>query len=167
MAPMAIPIHGGYDCGDPHCRVLGPHPLARWRELATVHVAHVDRIWSTTPWGIALVTGHRFDVLEVPAHIGSPTHHHIGARCPTAITPDKKWLFVITPGSVLPAALNGCRDVTLHGKDSWAPASPTPYLRNRVYWMSPPTATQWRPGDATEVFEAAVQAHTGRLHLTV
>jgi hypothetical protein len=72
-----IPMHaawpeGGCTCVDPTCSDPGKHPrLAGWKRLASTDPALVGEWWRRWPQAnLALITGRRFDVLDLDGNQG-------------------------------------------------------------------------------------------------
>jgi hypothetical protein len=72
-----VPMHnarfgGGCSCDDPGCSDPGKHPRLRgWKRLASTDPAVVGEWWRRWPYSnLALVTGRRFDVLDLDGEHG-------------------------------------------------------------------------------------------------
>lgn len=123
-------------------------PVAINHDAATIAARHasadpgrVAAWWNCRRWDIGLVTGIAFDVLQLPAHLGSPLHRTLHDSCPTAISPTKTWMFVVTPDNALDPALADAGAILHHGPVLLAPPTRTP--AGRYSWIIPPhLATQ-------------------------
>lgn len=157
VTPGAPLREGRFDCGQPGCLTTGCHPaLERWEEEASIEPRRVAAWWRRHPHAVLLATGHSFDAIEVPAHLGART---LGAarvqtrlaepasetvRGPVAVTPTGRWMFLVRPGEPLRPELAECSDIVRHGPGSWIPAPPTLLPEGPVRWAVSPEETRWR-----------------------
>jgi hypothetical protein len=75
IAPLAIQRDGYCACRLVDC--IEPH-LAPGQPPVITSVNAAETAFSNGRWAIALLTW-RFDVLELPAHVGAPLHHQLKA----------------------------------------------------------------------------------------
>ncbi|MFD9905663.1 SCO3374 family protein [Streptomyces sp. NPDC059063] len=118
-----------------------PDPVRRWYER--------DLGWAVAPGpGVRLVTGVRFDVLELPADAGFAALRHLGPKAPVALHGETMRLFVAA-GSAdeLPGLLDWLEwggiplDLTAIGAGGLvdAPTPPgVPGSRGAAVWLRPP-----------------------------
>jgi hypothetical protein len=167
VTPGACRAGSRFSCGRAGCPTMTCHPaLERWAEAASHDVRTVAAWWCAAPYTVLLATGRAFDVLEVPAYLGSPVARPAGesprtpveARGPVAVSPTGRWMFLVLPGQPLRPELAERLDVVRHGRDSWVPAPPTGLLEGRVRWAVPPERTDWRLPDPYRVQQALVEA---------
>jgi len=110
---------------------------------------------------LMLVTGRTLDVLEVPAAIGRGICVQLraaGVVVPVAATPTGAWWYPVTPGAVLPAALQGVAGVVLHGAGDAVAAPPSQVPDGWVHWRVPPAACDYGVAPAALIFSAAATA---------
>ncbi|MGK5684794.1 bifunctional DNA primase/polymerase [Actinoplanes sp. URMC 104] len=162
VTPGARLTRHRFACGRPDCSIMACHPtLESWEDSASTDPADVHAWWRREPHTVLLVTGRRFDVLEVPAALGlrvlGRARLHTGlfgvagadARGPVAVTAAGRWMFLVQPGTPLRPELDHRLDVVRHGAGSWIPAAPSRMAEGPVRWAVPPEETQWRlPGAA-------------------
>jgi len=135
------------------CPTVAIHPDWKdWQPTATTDLDWVATLWATRPRAILLATGRTFDVLEVPAFLGTGAARG-AARGPVAVTGTGRWMFLVRPGARLRPELAYRPDVVLHGPGSWIPAPPTRTTEGRVCWLVDPEEVHWQLPDP-----AAVQA---------
>ncbi len=154
VTPGAVLAGQRFVCGRAGCPTVGAHPaLDRWEWSASTQPSTVATWWQHRAYTVLLVTGTAFDVLEVPAHLGSRIlgATTLGAgigrpevRGPVAVTPTGRWMFWVRPGDPLRPELADCLDVIRHGESSWVPAPPTRAVEGRVRWAVSPEQVQWR-----------------------
>ena len=153
-----------FTCGRPGCPITACHPaLESWEETASIDAVQVQKWWRHTAHTVLLVTGRRFDVLEVPATLGlkalGRARLHTGvlgveradARGPVAVTATGRWMFLVRPGLPLRSELDHRLDVVRHGLGSWIPAPPSRALEGPVCWAVAPERVRWRLPDAEVV----------------
>jgi hypothetical protein len=146
VVPGAPLIGGRYACS-PLCPTVACHPaLEDWENRATVDQSDVDEWWSAAAFSVLLATGHSFDVIEVPGHLGSPATRH-AALGPVAVAPSGRWMFFVQTGDTLRPELDERLDVVLHAAGSWVPAPPTRSPIGNVRWAVHPGVTGWRLPD--------------------
>jgi len=166
VAPGACPAGHRLACDRADCRITGCHPaIESWQDDAGTDPPRVARWWRRRPYPVLLITGGRFDVLDVPAAVGLRTlgavrlHTDVlgaadgDARGPVAVTPSGRWMFLVRPGADLRPELGSCPDVRHHGRGSWIPAAPSRTPEGPVRWAVPPEQTGWQLPES-----AAVQA---------
>jgi hypothetical protein len=151
--------------------------MVRWESYRVVYGAelraaareYVDHGWPVAEIcsaGLLLTTGSVLDVIEVSAAVGRRVCEQLraaGLVVPVAATPTGRWWFPVTPGAVLPAALDDA-DVVLHtdGAVVLAPPSGTP--DGWVHWRVAPALSGYRPSPADTILAAlpaAVEVHHG------
>lgn len=149
-----------FACGRPGCPIMACHPaLESWEDTASTDPGQVQAWWRHEPYSVLLVTGRRFDALEVPAALGVRAlgavrlHRRPDAHGPVAVTAAGRWIFLVTPGRPLRSELDHRLDVVHHGLGSWVPAAPSRMLEGPVRWAVPPEQARWRLPDA-EVVQA-------------
>jgi len=150
VAALAVPRSGRCQCERGDC--AEPHLL----DGATiVDPADAEETWADHGWGIALVTS-RFDVVDLPAQYGAPLHQRLLTRCPTATAPnDRRWHFVMEPGSIEASLLTTASGVVHSGPDDWIPASPTRTVATgRIGWVVHPMHAQWQPYRRADAVDA-------------
>nr|MDQ2710251.1 DNA primase [Actinomycetota bacterium] len=101
--------------------------------------------------------GEVLDVLSVPAALGSAVHRVLSRSTATAITPAARWLFVVTPGELLPTSL-AAAGVVRHGAGEWVAVPPAPLRRGRPAWLVEPQVVRWRPAPAAFVHAVLTNA---------
>lgn len=146
---------------------LGPVPLHDdWLELASAGPERVATLWSGRPFSLLLATGLVLDVLDLPTELGRRTAvelRTIGFPAPIAATPTGRWLFPVVTGEPLCAELAGHPEVVLHGRGSWIPLPPSPYVHGVVHWRVKPAVSGWTVPRSSDVQQAVVDAlHAGR-----
>lgn len=151
-------IVGSRLCGDrfscgPGCQTVSCHPLS-CRPGDPVAPAlrrptDIEAKWRESPYSVLLSTGDRFDVVDVPAHIGAlAVDAPLG---PVAVTPVGRWMFFVRPGAPLRPELACLSDVVLHSEGSWVPAPPVRSPKGRVRWIVTPGESKWRVPNAERV----------------
>lgn len=145
-----------FDCGRPGCPTTACHPaLEEWEQAASVDPDRIAQWWRYAPHGVLLPTGKAFDVLEVPAPLGSLAVASPGwrgpVRGPVATAPTGRWMFFVRTGEPLLPELAGRLDVVAHTRGSWVPAPPTRLVDHPVRWSVPPSAVGWRLPDGYAV----------------
>jgi hypothetical protein len=161
VTPGACLAGDRFTCERPGCPTVGCHPaLERWEEAATSDAVRIGDWWSALPHTVLLATGHTFDVLEVPAHLGlrvlglARLHGHVlgpgrlRVGGPLAMTPTGRWMFLVKPGDRLRPELDGQPDVLHHGPGSWVPAPPSRLPEGRVRWAVTPDEVHWQLPDS-------------------
>jgi hypothetical protein len=171
VVPGACLTGTRFICGRAGCPTTSCHPaLEFWEREATVDLARVAAWWRSRPFSVLLATGHTFDVLEVPAHLGlrvlgaarllagvvGPGRGQV--RGPVAVTPTGRWMLLVAPGDPLRPELDECLDVVRHGLGSWIPAPPTRMPEGPVRWAVAPEEVQWRLPDSYAVQAMLVDA---------
>ena len=163
MAAQGWPVTPGaslrdrrFDCGRPGCPTSTCHPaLDGWEQAASCDPVRVANWWRYAPHSVLLATGVAFDVLEVPAPLGSlviaAADWRNTARGPVATLPTGRWMFLVSPGGSALPELAGRLDIVRHGRGSWIPAPPTRLVEGPVRWLVPPTAVAWRLPDPAEL----------------
>jgi hypothetical protein len=146
-----------YICG-PLCVTVSCHPAAD-RQPST-RLSDVDSWWQLHPFSVLLPTGHAFDVLELPSHLGAALlrEPHPRALGPVAVAPGAAWAFLVAPGHGLRPELAGRLDIVLHGPGSWIPAPPTRTPAGAWRWRLHPDSTGWRLPDPYSVQERLLTA---------
>ncbi len=148
VVPGAYLAGDRFTCGT-GCPTVGCHPAYQpWETSVSLESRLIGRVWALRPFAVLLATGYAFDVLEVPAHIGTATTRMSG---PIALTPLGRWMFLVRPGAELHPELAAQHDVVLHGQGSWIPAPPTRTPDGRVRWLVAPHECQWRLPDSRQV----------------
>src|SRR5262245_52757743 len=101
-----------FSCG-PGCRTVSCHPVPCQPSAPPprpLHdIAEVAAAWRRSPYSVLLPTGVRFDVVDVPAHIGTLARDALLG--PVAVTPIGRWMFFVKPGSTLRPELAALCDV--------------------------------------------------------
>jgi Bifunctional DNA primase/polymerase, N-terminal len=98
---------------------------------------------------VLLSTGDRFDVVDVPAHIGALARDALLG--PVAVTPVGRWMFFVRPGVPLRPELACLSDVVLHSEGSWVAVPPVRSPSGRVRWIVTPSESKWRVPNAERV----------------
>nr|WP_308121439.1 bifunctional DNA primase/polymerase [Actinoplanes bogorensis] len=147
-----------FACGRPGCPIMACHPaLESWEDTASVDPGQVQAWWRHEPYSVLLVTGRRFDVLDVPAALGlrvlgsTRLSRRREACGPVAVTAAGRWMFLVGPGVPLRSELDHRLDIVRHRRGSWIPAAPSRMPEGTVRWAVPPEQTQWRLPDAEMV----------------
>lgn len=140
----------------------GPVPLHDdWLDLAGSKPDRVASLWSGRPFSLLLATGFDIDVLEIPAELGRRTAvelRTIGVPAPIVATPAGRWLFPVVSGEGLCAGLAGRSEVVLHGRGSWIPLPPSPFVHGVVHWRVKPAVCGWTVPRSHDVQRAMVDA---------
>lgn len=163
VTPGACLTGHRFDCGRPGCPIMMCHPaMEAWEDTATTDDDLVHRWWRRRPYSVLLVTGRRFDALEVPAALGlrvlgSARLHRAGIG-PVAVTAAGRWMVLVRPGAPLRSELAHRLDVVRHGHGSWIPAPPSRMLEGPVRWAVPPERTQWSLPDPETVQDLLVES---------
>ena len=149
-----VPMHaarpgGGCSCPDPACSDPGKHPRLRgWKRLASTDPAVVGEWWRRWPHAnLGLVTGRRFDVLDLDGDQGvealravlsiAPTEH----PGPVARTGGGGWHLLYAPTG-LGNRVGLLPGVDWRGRDGLIVAPPSQHASGRRYpWVRPLTAT--------------------------
>jgi hypothetical protein len=150
VVPGAVLVGDRFRCEETGCLTVACHPARwSWEGMALRDPDKVARRWAR-PHAILLATGRAFDVLEVPAFLGTGAAGD-GPPAPVAVTGAGRWMFVVRTGATLRREL-ACRpDVVLHGEGSWVPAPPTQTLEGRVRWLVDPEEVSWQLPDPRAV----------------
>jgi hypothetical protein len=148
-----VPMHaaqpgGGCSCPDRTCSDPGKHPRLRgWRRLATTDPAVAGEWWRRWPQAnVGLVTGRRFDVLDLDGEQGvealraalsiAPTEH----PGPVARTGSGGWHLLYAPTG-LGNRVRLLGGVDWRGRGGLIVASPSRHATGRRYtWVRPLTA---------------------------
>jgi bifunctional DNA primase/polymerase-like protein len=147
VVPGAVRSSGRYRC-EAGCPTRGVHPdWTDWEPTATTDPEWVTALWAFRPRAVLLATGRVFDVLEVPAFLGTAAVRGPG-RGPVAVTGVGRWMFLVRPFAMLRPELATRPDVVLHGAGSWVPAPPTWTNEGPVRWLVDPEEVHWRLPDA-------------------
>jgi Bifunctional DNA primase/polymerase, N-terminal len=146
----------------------GPVPLHDdWFELASTGPESVGNLWCGRPFSLLLATGLVLDVLDLSAELGRRTAaelRHVGLPAPIAATPTGRWLFPVVTGEPLCAVLADHPEVVLHGRGSWVPLPPTPFVHGVVHWRVKPDVSGWHVPRSSDVQQAILDAlYTERL----
>jgi len=140
----------------------GPIPLHDdWLELAGNDPKKVASLWTGRPYSLLLATGFTLDALDVPAELGrriATELRAIGLVAPIAATPAGRWLFPVMTGGPLGSELNGHPEVVLHGRGSWVPLPPSPFVHGVVHWRVKPEVAGWHVPRSSDVQQAVVDA---------
>jgi hypothetical protein len=139
-------------CDRPTCWATSCHPLLPEWETAT---ALGGNWWHDMPHSVLLPTGRTFNAIEVPALVGSSVHD---IRGPVIITPNGRWIFLMSPGTPLREELDERDDIVHHGPGSWIPAPPTVLPEGSVRWHISPRQVGWRLPDPGEAQQALLNA---------
>lgn len=154
-------------CADLGCPKSGCHPaLLNWADAATRDLTRVAAWWRDHPYTVLLPTGRAFDVVEVPAHLGTMVArgtlrgpgHRRRWHGPVAVSGTGRWMLLVRPGEALRPELDHQTGVLLHQRDSWVPAPPTREIVGRVRWEVPPDEVGWRLPDPNAVQRLLVDA---------
>lgn len=148
-------------CDRVGCPAPGAHPLSQtWQLQATSDPEQVAKIWKATPGAnVILVTGRVFDVLDVPAQVGTAALARMErARLrpgPVAISAGNRVLFfVLTRGApadedewwscgldASPDPSMQAEAVRWHCRDSYVLAPPSRFGRDQdVRWVRAPSS---------------------------
>lgn len=141
-----------FSCG-PGCHTVACHPVScQDTEPPMRRIEEPDDVksaWRRLPFSVLLDTGDRFDVIDVPAHIGALARDvTLG---PVAMTPTGRWMFFVRPGAWLWPELSSLPDVVMHTHGSWVPAPPVRSPDGSVRWVMSPRESQWRLPDPDHV----------------
>jgi hypothetical protein len=148
VVPGAVLMGDRFRCGETGCPTVACHPArARWEGTALRDPVAAAACWARLPHAILLATGRAFDVLEVPALLGTSAVDGDEPRGPVAVTATGRWMFLVRPGAALRRELARRPDVVLHGEGSWVPAPPTQTLEGRVRWLVDPEVVTWQLPD--------------------
>ena len=149
-----VPMHaaqpgGGCSCADPACSDPGKHPrLGGWKRLASTDPAVVGEWWRRWPdANLGLVTGRRFDVLDLDGDLGvealravlsiAPAEH----PGPVARTGGGGWHLLYAPTG-LGNRVGLLPGMDWRGRDGLIVAPPSQHASGRRYsWVRPLTAT--------------------------
>jgi hypothetical protein len=149
-----VPMHtahpgGGCSCPDPGCAEAGKHPRLRgWQRLAAVDPATVGEWWRRWPdANLGLVTGRRFDVLDLDSEQGvealcaalsiDPAEH----SGPVARTGGGGWHLLYAPTG-LGNRVGLLPGVDWRGRGGLIVAPPSQHASGGRYrWVGPLTAT--------------------------
>lgn len=149
-----VPMHsalpdGDCTCTDPACSDPGKHPrLCGWQRLAAVDLAVVGEWWRSWPQAnLGLVTGRRFDVLDLDGAAGvealraalsiAPWEH----TGPVARTGGGGWHLLYRP-SGLGNRVRLAPGLDWRGQGGLVVAPPSQHASGRCYtWVRPLTAT--------------------------
>ncbi|GDY31943.1 bifunctional DNA primase/polymerase [Gandjariella thermophila] len=147
-----------YVCVRADCAEDGPHPVWRaWRERATTDPATVRSWYRLCEFGVAVLTGARFDVLEVPEPWGERVQTLLatgGSAGPAAVYPERgRRLFWVARGLRLDDDL-AAAGFRVRGEGGWALAPPSRTRGGPVRWTVPPERVSWRPAHLSAVREA-------------
>lgn len=140
----------------------GPVPIhENWLELASASPDDVAALWPGQPFSLLLATGLVYDVLDLSAELGRRTAaelRNIGLPAPIAATPTGRWLFPVVTGEPLCADLANHPEVVLHGRGSWVPLPPSPFVHGVVHWRVKPDVSGWHVPRSTDVQQAVLDA---------
>jgi len=139
-------------CDRPTCWASSCHPLLPDWEAATTLLGGW---WDHKPHSVLLPTGRTFNAMEVPALIGSSVR---GIGGPVMITPNGRWIFLISPGTPLREELEARDDIVHHGPGSWIAAPPTVLPEGTVRWLISPRQVGWQLPDSGEAQRAVLSA---------
>ena len=139
-------------CDRPTCWATSCHPLLPDWETATTAAGGW---WDDKPHSVLLPTGRAFNAIEVPALIGSSVW---GIGGPVIITPNGRWIFLISPGTPLREELDERGDIVHHGPGSWIPAPPTVLPEGPVRWHISPRQVGWQLPDSGQAQKALLNA---------
>lgn len=157
-------------CDRTNCFATSSHPLFDdWESRSSTRSDQLDEWWSERPHALLLPTGHAFDVLEVPALLGSravcgpPTGPGRATsagrvRGPVAVTAGGSWMFLMRSGGTLAPELDHRVDVVRHSLGSWIPVPPTVLPDGPIRWKVSPQSIGWQLPDPDEFQAALVQA---------
>lgn len=140
----------------------GPLPIHdNWLELAGAGADRTASLWSGRPFSLLLATGLVYDVLDLSAELGRRTAaelRNIGLPAPIAATPTGRWLFPVVTGEPLCADLATHPEVVLHGRGSWVPLPPSPFVHGVVHWRVKPEVSGWHVPRSSDVQQAVLDA---------
>ncbi len=143
VLPGAFLDRGRYTCG-PMCPTVACHPaVVATPGEASYERDELEQWWSSAAFSVLLATGAAFDVIEVPAALGTAALR-AAPPGPVAANPNGNWMFFVAPGDPLRPELAGRLDMVLHDAGSWVPAPPTYTPLGRVRWEVSPEAVGWR-----------------------
>jgi Bifunctional DNA primase/polymerase, N-terminal len=149
-------------CDRVGCPAPGAHPLSpTWQRQATTDPAEVTAAWQATPEAnVILVTGRVFDVLDVPAPVGTAALARMEAAGirpgPVAISPGNRALFFVTTRGVPfdedewwschldsePEILADVSGLAWHCRDSYVVAPPSRFDDGQTArWVRDPAAS--------------------------
>jgi hypothetical protein len=141
---------------DSYRAVYGAELRAATREFDD----HGWPVVAASPTTVLLVTGARFDILEVPAAIGRGVCAHLraaGSVVPVAATPTGIWWYPIASGGVLPAELRDIDGVVLHSDGAAVLAPPSEVPDGWVHWRVAPARTGYQVPPADLIFNVVVE----------
>ncbi|MFC7480561.1 bifunctional DNA primase/polymerase [Luedemannella flava] len=128
VLPGAFLDRGRYSCG-PMCPTVACHPaIDGWPGDAPYERNELEQWWASAAFSVLFPTGTAFDVIEVPAALGTVAMRSAPPG-PVAVNPNGHWMFFVAPGDGLRPELANRVDMVLHGAGSWVPAPPT-YTRS-------------------------------------
>lgn len=142
----------------------------------TTDPATIAAWWEHIPYRVAVECGTALEVVDAPAQLGSSAHKGLSLSTPTAVRPGGRWLFLVTPGEMLPSRLADA-GVYRCGPGQWAALPPSaspsvgaggpvgadaPVMGGSAYWMVAPRVVDWQPMAADFVYAALLAAIAGR-----
>ena len=150
-----VPMHtaqpgGRCSCPDPGCADPGKHPRLRgWQRLAAADPVVVGQWWRRWPQAnLALMTGRRFDVLDLDGEQGEEALHAVLSIAPAehpgpvARTGGSGWHLLYAPIG-LGNRVGLLAGVDWRGRDGLIVAPPSQHASGHRYtWVRPLTATQ-------------------------
>ncbi|TCO37628.1 hypothetical protein EV646_12315 [Kribbella antiqua] len=154
IARLAVPRNGLCPCELREC--IDPH-LVHTQSPAISTTTMAENAFCSTRWAIAILA-RDFDVLELPAQLGAPLHHHLKTQCPTSIAPTtRRWQFFVTAGSVPRDQLAAAGGRLIDSPSGWVIA-PGTYTEGtgRTRWLTPPYVTHWRPYQRHDAIDAVL-----------
>jgi hypothetical protein len=140
----------------------GPVPVHQdWQDRLTAEPEEAIAWWTGQPYTLLVATGVELDAVEVGADLGrraAGVLRSAGVPVPIAATPSGRWLFLTAKGGPLRSRLAEHPDITLHGRGSWIPLPPSPFLHGVVHWRVKPSVCGWRLPNIDVVQDALTEA---------
>jgi hypothetical protein len=146
---LAHPTVGaGCSCRDPGCGQVGKHPLGvlvpHGVKEATTNRARVLAWWTQQPQAnIGLVTGCRFDVLDVDGPIGAQAirafagQHHLESSGPLVRTGGGGWHYYLAPTGLGNVGPRDLERVDWRGRGGYVVAPPSRHRSGHPYtWVA-------------------------------
>jgi hypothetical protein len=161
-------VGSGCSCRDPGCGQLGKHPLGslvpHGVKDATCNRARVLARWTRHPEAnIGLVTGHRFDVLDVDGPTGAhairelAAEHGLESFGPLVRTGGGGWHFYLAPTGLGNAHPRDLEHVDWRGRDGYVVAPPSRHASGHPYQWAAGRDLDTPPGQVPAVLLERLQ----------